>query len=179
MAKNTLTLEQKAIIKRLTDEFTKLNEPAPTSMGLIDVSGIMEDARIEKEFMHECDLANRTFSNLKCNQMFKDMESIKGDLAMLNLAVKRSYECSHSFEIYPTHKPIEELEYYHKLRVEYKNTHHYEKKCNKLTRHIDCQYGVSMQVSQITSIDPIPFNEFIQSKWFKDNLKYLYEQTIK
>jgi len=179
MAKNNLTAEQKTIIKRLTDEFTKLNEPAPISMGLIDVGSIIEDARIEKEFENECDLANKAFANLKITQMIKDMESIKGDLKLLNLAVKRSYEGSHSFEIYPTHKPIEQLEHYNKLRLDYKNTHNYEKKCNKLTRHIDCQYGVRMDVSQISHTNPIPFNEFIKNCWFKDKLKYLYEQTIK
>ena len=179
MSKANLTTTQKAIIKSLSDEFSKLNTPIQISSGLIDVDDIMENVRIEKDFENECDLANKTFSKLKIAQMLKDMESIKSDLAILNLAVKRSYEGSHSFDIYPTHKPFDQLEHYYMFKVEYKNTHYHEKKCNKITRHIDCQYGVRMDVSQISHSNPIPFNEFIKSSYFKDRLKFLYEQTIK
>lgn len=178
MAKNTLTDEQKAIIKRLTDEFTKLNEPAPTSMGLIDVSGIMEDSRLEKEFNNECELANKTFGKLKCDAMLKDMESIRGDLKKLGLDAKRSYEGAHSFEIYPTHKPFNDLDYYQKVRIEYKDSHHYERKHKSLIRRVTAQYCVGTQHSQVTNVTSPTFSEFIKTQTFKDKLKYLYEQTI-
>lgn len=179
MAKNNLTLEQKEIIKQLTDEFTKLNNTTPISTGLIDVNEIMETSRLEKEFENECTLANKTFSKLKCDAMLKDMESIRGDLALLNLGVQRSYEGSHSFEIYPTHKPYDKIEHYHMVRIEYKDSHHYERTLNKLKRNISCQYRISMSISQVSNVVSPTFAEFIKTQSFKEKLKYLYELTIK
>jgi len=179
MSKNNLTLEQKSIIKRLSDEFEKLNVSIPVSMGLIDISGIKEDARLEKEFNNECTLANSTFNRLKCDAMLKDMESIKGDLALLNLGVKRSYHNSDSFEIYPTHKPYDEVEHYYKIRIEYKDSHFYERKYKSIERNVQCRYCVSMDFNQISSVRKDTFAEFIQHPIVKDKLKYLYEQTIK
>ena len=107
MSTNNLSLEQKAIIKKLTDEFAKLNNTISIPTGLIDVNEIMESSRLEKEFRNECRMANNAYTKLKIDAMLKDMETIKSDLAILNLAVRRTYENSESFEIYPTHKPYD------------------------------------------------------------------------
>lgn len=179
MSKNNLSLEQVAIIKKLTDEFAKLNNTISIPTGLIDVNEIMETSRLEKEFRNECKMANNAYTKLKIDAMLKDMETIKGDLAILNLAVKRSYEGSESFEIYPTHKPYDQLEYYYKLRVNYKDTHHYEKTFKGISIRIDCKFGLTIELNQITNTKPLPFDEFIKSSSFRDRLKTLYEQTIK
>jgi len=179
MSTNKLSLEQVAIIKQLTDEFAKLNNTISIPTGLIDVNEIMDSSRLEKEFRDECNMANNAYKKLKIDAMLKDMETIKGDLAILNLAVRRTYNNSESFEIYPTHKPYDQLKYYHKLRVEYKDTHHYEKTFKGITIRIDCKYGVTIEINQITKTKPLPFDEFIQSSSFRDKLKTLYEETIK
>lgn len=178
MAKANLTPTQKAIIKALTDEFTQLNEVQPEPQGLIDVSGIMEQARLEKEFNHECEIANKTFTKLKCDAMLKDMESIRGDLAKLNLGIRRSYEGAESFEIFPTHKPIEQIEYNNKFRIEYRDSHHYERKLGGITRYIQCRYCIRFEKNSIFHISRETFGELIATEDFKEKLKYLYEQTI-
>jgi hypothetical protein len=178
MAKN-LTSTQKDIIKRLTDEFTQLNAVTPEPLGLIDVAGIMEKSRLEKQFNHECDQANKTFTKLKCDAMLKDMETIRGDLAKLNLGIKRSYENAESFEIYPTHKPYEQLEYYHKFRIEYRDSHHYERQFNGIKRNVSCKYCVRFEKNSIFYISRETFVEMIQCNDFKEKLKYLYEATLK
>ena len=179
MAKTNLTDTQKAILKKLTDEFTQLNAVAPEPQGLIDVAGIMEQSRIEKQFNHECDMANKAFTKLKCDAMLKDMETIRGDLAKLNLGIKRSYEGAESFEIFPTHKPIEQIEYYNKFRVNYKDSHHYERQLNGIKRRIDCRYCISFEKNSIFSITAQTFGELISTNEFKEKLKGLYEVTLK
>ena len=179
MAKTSLTQGQKEIIKRLTDEFTQLNAVAPEPQGLIDVAGIMEQSRLEKQFINECDMADKTFHKLKCDTMLKDMETIRGDLAKLNLGIQRSYEGADSFEIFPTHKPFKEIDYYYKLRIEYKASHHYERQYGKLKRKVNSRYCVRFQNNQIFHTSKDTFAELIQTENFKDKLKYLYEATIK
>lgn len=179
MAKSNLTDTQKNIIKRLTDEFTQLNEVAPEPQGLIDVAGIMEQSRLEKQFNHECDMANKAFTKLKCDAMLKDMETIRGDLAKLNLGIKRSYEGAQSIEIYPTHKPYEQIEHYYKFRIEYKDSHHYERQFYGIKRRIDCKYCISFDKNSIFRISRETFKEFIQCNDFKEKLKWLYEATLK
>lgn len=179
MAKTNLTQTQKDILKKLTDEFTQLNAVAPEPQGLIDVAGIMEQTRLEKQFNHECDMANKTFTKLKCDVMLKDMETIRGDLAKLNLGVKRSYEGAESFEIFPTHKPYEQVEHYYKFRVEYKDSHHYERQLGKIKRNVQCKYCIRFEKNSIFNISRETFVELIQSDDFKEKLKWLYEATLK
>lgn len=179
MAKANLTSTQKDIIKRLTDEFIQLNSVAPEPQGLIDVAGIMEQTRLEKQFNHEVDVANKTFTKLKNDAMLKDMETIRGDLAKLNLGIKRSYEGASSFEIYPTHKPYEQIEHYYKFRVEYKASHHYERQLGNIKRNVDCKYCVLFAQNSLFNTSRETFGELIATKEFKDKLKSLYEQTIK
>ena len=179
MAKTNLTETQKDILKRLTDEFTQLNAVAPEPQGLIDVAGIMEVSRLEKQFNHECDMANKAFTKLKCDAMLKDMETIRGDLAKLNLGIKRSYEGAESIEIYPTHKPYAQIEHYHKFRIDYKDSHHYEKQFNGIKRRIDCKYCIRFEKNSIFNISRETFMELIQSNDFKEKLKWLYEATLK
>lgn len=179
MAKSNLTDTQKNIIKRLTDEFTQLNAVAPEPQGLIDVAGIMEQSRLEKQFNHECDMANKAFTKLKCDAMLKDMETIRGDLAKLNLGIKRSYEGAESIEIYPTHKPYAEVEHYYKFRIEYKDSHHYERQLGSIKRRVDCKYCISFEKNSIFRISRETFVEMIQSNDFKEKLKWLYEATLK
>ena len=105
-----LTQNQKSIIKALTDEFEKINAVQSEPMGLIDVGGIIEEARLEKEFENECNMANEAFKKLKINEMLKDMESIRSDLKRLNLDVKQVNVGWCSFEIFPTHKEYKLLE---------------------------------------------------------------------
>lgn len=179
MAKTSLTQGQKEIIKRLTDEFTQLNEVAPEPQGLIDVAGIMEQSRLEKQFMNECDMADKTFKKLKCDAMLKDMESIRGDLAKLNLGIQRSYEGAESFEIFPTNKPFDKIEHYYKFRIEYKASHHYERQFGKLKRNVNCRYCVRFENNQIFHTSKETFAELIQTENFKEKLKYLYEASLK
>jgi hypothetical protein len=179
MAKTNLTDTQKAIIKKLTDEFVQLNAVAPEPQGLIDVAGIMEQTRLEKQFNHECEIANKTFTKLKCDAMLKDMETIRGDLAKLNLGIKRSYEGAESLEIFPTHKPYEQIDHYHKFRLEYKDSHHYERKLGGITRYVQCRYCIRFEKNSIFSISRETFVEMIQCNDFKEKLKYLYEATLK
>ena len=177
MAKSNLTDTQKDILKKLTDEFTQLNAVAPEPQGLIDVAGIMEQSRLEKQFNHECDMANKAFTKLKCDVMLKDMETIRGDLAKLNLGVVRSYNGAESFEIYSTHKPYAQLDYYHKFRVEYKDSHHFERQLNGIKRRVSCKFCISFEKNSIFRISRDTFIELIQSNEFKEKLKWLYEQT--
>jgi hypothetical protein len=179
MAKTNLTDTQKAILKKLTDEFTQLNAVAPEPQGLIDVAGIMEQSRLEKQFNHECDMANKTFTKLKCDAMLKDMETIRGDLAKLNLGIQRSYNGAESFEIYPTHKPYEQIEYYHKFRIEYRNSHHYERQFGSIERNVSCKYCVRFEKNSIFHISRETFGELIATEDFKEKLKGLYEVTLK
>ena len=179
MAKNNLTSEQKEIIKQLTDEFTKLNNTTPISTGLIDVNEIMETSRLEKEFGNECTLANKTFSKLKCDAMLKDMETIRGDLALLNLGIKRSYEGAESIEIFPTHKPYEQIDHYYKFRIDYKDSHHYERQLGSIKRNVQCKYCIRFEKNSIFSISRETFVEMIQCNEFKEKLKWLYEATLK
>ena len=179
MAKSNLTDTQKNIIKRLTDEFTQLNAVAPEPQGLIDVAGIMEQSRLEKEFNHECNMANKAFTKLKCDAMLKDMETIRGDLAKLNLGIKRSYEGAQSIEIFPTHKPYAEVEHYYKFRIEYKDSHHYERQLGSIKRNVQCKYCISFVKNSIFNISRETFVEIIQSNEFKEKLKWLYEATLK
>ncbi len=178
MAKSNLTDTQKNIIKRLTDEFTQLNAVAPEPQGLIDVAGIMEQSRLEKEFNHECNIANKAFTKLKCDAMLKDMETIRGDLAKLNLDVKRSYEGAESFEIFPTHKPYNKLSGNEKLIMEYRDSHHYPRKLGHLQINVSCQYSVRFQISSLFYTTRDTFIELIQTDSFKKELKYLYERSL-
>ena len=179
MAKTNLTQTQKDILKKLTDEFVQLNAVAPEPHGLIDVGAIMEKSRLEKQFNHECDMANKTFTKLKCDVMLKDMETIRGDLAKLNLGIKRSYNGAESIEIYPTHKPYEEVEHCYKFRIEYKDSHHYERQFGSIKRRIDSRYCIRFEKNSIFSISRETFVEMIQCDDFKEKLKYLYEVTLK
>jgi hypothetical protein len=178
MAKSNLTQTQKDIIKKLTDEFTKINAVAPEPKGLIDVGAIIEEARLEKQFEHECKQANQAFTKLCHNAMLNDMETIRGDLAKLNLGIKRSYEGASSFEIYPTHKPYEQLEHYHKFTVEYRASHHYERKHGKITRQINCKYCVRFEQNSLFHTSRETFGELIATNEFKEKLKWLYEKTV-
>lgn len=173
MSKNNLSSEQKEIIKRLTDEFTKINNSIPVSMGLIDVNEIIESTRLKQEFFNECRMANDTFTKLKNNAMLKDMESIRGDLAKLNLDVKRSYANSESFEILSNEKSGI------KMRIEYKNSHYYDKNHGEITNRIQCQYVVGMQMGHFSFASCKTFNEFIKTDCFKNELKRLYEWSLK
>ena len=179
MAKSNLTQTQKDILKRLTDEFTQLNEVAPEPQGLIDVAGIMEQTRLEKQFNHECDMANKAFTKLKCDVMLKDMETIRGDLAKLNLGIKRSYEGAESIEIFPTHKPYEQIDHYYKFRIDYKDSHHYERQLGSIKRNVQCKYCIRFEKNSIFSISRETFVEMIQCNEFKEKLKWLYEATLK
>ena len=179
MAKSNLTETQKAILKKLTDEFTQLNAVVPEPQGLIDVGAIKEQSRLEKQFNHECDMANKAFTNLKIDAMLKDMETIRGDLAKLNLGIKRSYQGAESIEIFPTHKPYEQIEHYYKFRIDYKDSHHYEKQFGSIKRRVDCKYCISFSKDSIFNINRETFGELIQSNEFKEKLKWLYEASLK
>jgi hypothetical protein len=179
MAKTNLTDTQKSIIKKLTDEFVQLNAVAPEPKGLIDVAGIMEQTRIEKQFYHECDMANKTFTKLKCDAMLKDMETIRGDLAKLNLGIKRSYEGAESLEIFPTHKPYEQIESYNRFRIDYQDSHHYERQLGSIKQRVQCRYCISFEKNSIFRISRETFKEFIQCNEFHEKLKWLYEATLK
>lgn len=179
MAKTNLTQTQKDILKKLTDEFTQLNAVAPEPQGLIDVAGIMEQTRLEKQFNHECDMANKAFTKLKCDVMLKDMETIRGDLAKLNLGIKRSYEGAESIEIYPTHKPYEQIDHYYKFRIDYKDSHHYERQLGSIKRNVQCRYCIRFEKNSIFGISRETFVEMIQCDEFKEKLKLLYEATLK
>lgn len=179
MAKSNLTDEQKSIIKRLTDEFEKINYEKPSPMGLIDVNEIIENTRLEKQFNNECELANKAFSKFKRDEMAKDMESIKGDLEKLNLGARILGQFSESFIIFPTHKPYDNLDYYQKVTIEYKDSHHYTRTYKGIQRNISTKYSVGTNHSQICYASAQTFAEFIKSDVFKEKLTYLYKQTLK
>ncbi len=176
MVKSNLTESQTNIIKQLTNEFNKINTAIPESNHLIDVNEIIENSRLEQEFLKEIELANKTFNKLKIDAMLNDMESIRGDLAKLNIGIQQSYVGANSFTIFPTHKPFQNIESYYKIRITYKNTHHLIRKYKDIERHIDCQYKICFDGS-FTQYSKT-FNEFIKTESFKDTLKTLYEQTL-
>lgn len=174
-----LTESQKNIIQLMTEEFSKLNSTEVESQGLIDISGIIEESNLETQFIKECGAITKAFEGLKIDTMLRDMENIRGDLAKLNLGIRRTYENSDSIEIYPTHKPYGELGYSDKLRLEYITSNYTSRSLGNVSRSIPSKHIIRFRENSISYIQTYTLTELISTKKFKEELKYLYQQTLK
>ena len=172
-----LTESQKNIIQLMTEDFSKLNSTGVESQGLIDIAGIIEESNLETQFIKECIAITKAFENLKIDTMLGDMESIRGDLAKLNLGIKRTYENSDSIEIYPTHKPYHELVPSDKLKLEYITSHYTNRDLGNVSRSIPSKYIVRFRDYNVFYVQEYTLAEIIATKKFKEQLKYLYKQT--
>lgn len=177
--KNNLTESQRNIIQLMTEEFSKLNSTGVESQGLIDIAGIIEQSNLETQFIKECQAITNAFEKLKTDTMLRDMESIRGDLAKLNLGIKRTYENSDSIEIYPAHKPYGELGYSDKLRLEYITSQYTSRSLGSVSRSIPSKYIIRFRENSIFYVQAYTFAELIATEKFKEELKYLYRQTLK
>lgn len=177
--KNNLTESQKNIIKLMTEEFSKLNSTKVESQGLIDISGIIEQSNLETQFIKECQAITKAFEKLKIDTMLRDMESIRGDLAKLNLSIRRTYENSDSIEIYPTNKPSHELVPSDKLRLEYITSNYTSRSLGSVSQSIPSKYIIRFRENSISYVQAYTLAELISTKKFNEELKYLYKQTLK
>lgn len=172
-----LTESQKNIIQLMTEEFSKLNSIEVKSQGLIDIAGIIEESNLETQFINECVAITKAFEKLKIDTMLRDMESIRGDLAKLNLGIRRTYENSDSIEIYPTNKPSHELVPSDKLRLEYITSEYTSRSLGSVSRSVPSKYIIRFRENSVFYVQGNTLAGLIATEKFKEQLKYLYKQT--
>ena len=181
-AKNqNLTTKQLTIIDQLTAEFVKLNTIPEKKNSLIDFGTIIQSVQSEDNFEKQCKLEENAFTNMVLAQRKVDAESLNDDLRELGLTtfIRPNYW---GFYIIPIGSTLDEAYHdYVEIKVDYKTSHNFERKLNKLTRNISAKYCVGIQTRNYSYSDRYfaTFQEFLKSENFKTTLQSTYKRLLK
>jgi hypothetical protein len=89
-----LTTEQKNVINEITSAFKLLNASANSTGGIIGISEIVDTEKKRLNRNIEINLIQKTYDDLRTEQVMQDIEKIRPEIEALGLKVQKYYDAA-------------------------------------------------------------------------------------